>query len=825
MITNLIMNVSVIIPAFNAADTIGQTLQSLQAQTFKGWEAIVVDDGSTDHTREIAMVFAEKDPRIRIVSQTNGGESAARNKGISLASFDWLYFLDSDDWVFPTCLERLTEALAADATLDAVHCGWTSIAPDGSHIGNNSSLETGDLFNVFACRNIFPVHACMVRRSLVESVGCFDISFKICADWDLWQRVARARGRFGAIPDVLTFYRMRPEATWFDAQKYLAHGFRIVKQGHSPDPRVSSADPVHLYGLPKENLPRSLYHFTCWPAGIELGRGKDARPLLDALDGVRNPGIESELVAKGIFYGVLLPRCQPPSAWEGLWPIVEQNAGRFLDALEKQSEAAGLAQRVRSILEKMIEENSVDKLRARIEILQHERDQLKNRVEMLSNERDQINNLVDEREALIVRILRKPWVRLGLGLGLMKRPSEIKNDGSAEGNVSRPVVPPDDPDAGRIAIEPVNPSLGSGKAQEDQVSLGDLPEDRQRTALPRGQSVKRRFYQRALVLMYHRVTEACPDLWDLCVAPKHFAEHLEVLEAQAHPLSLTELLVSLDKGRVHDRTVVVTFDDGYADNLHQAKPLLERQGIPATFFLSSGCIGRDREFWWDELERLLFQPGTLPETLHLEISGSRRGWDLGEAAHWSADDVLRHRGWKFGAPLLSLRHGLFREIYQLLQPLPANEQWKVLEQIRTWANMKPAARPTHRTLSSREVIDLAQGGLVEIGSHTVTHPVLSALTIAAQREELERSKSDLEKLLNRTVTSFAYPYGGSHVYTTETVRAVRESGFQGACTTNEGIVHKGTDRFQLPRVMVFDWDGETFAEQLSRWFEELVDLS
>jgi len=744
------MNVSVIIPAFNAADTIGDTLLSLQSQTFKGWEAIVVDDGSTDRTGEIAKSFAEKDSRIRVVRQVNGGESAARNKGISLASFDWLYFLDSDDWVVPTCLEGLTDALAADATLDAVHCGWTSIAPDGSHIGEHFSLETGNLFNVFACRNIFPVHACMVRRSLVETVGCFDISFKVCADWDLWQRVARAGGRFGAVSDVLTFYRMRPGATWFDASKYLGYGVRIIKQGHSPDPRVPAADPVYLNGLPKEDLPRALYKFSCWPAGIALGAGKDARPLLNEFYGMKYPEIESEPVAEGIFYGALLPRCQPPSTWESFWPEIKNNVDRFLAALEGQTGASGLAQRVRSMLENMVEENSVEKLRSRIE---------------------RLNSRVDEQNALIERVLNKPWVRLGLRLGLMKRPSELK----------------------------------------------------QRTALTRDQAVKQKFYQRALILMYHRVTEDRPDPWELCVTPKHFAEHLEVLRDLAYPLRLSGLLESLDKGGLHDRTVVVTFDDGYADNLHQAKPILERHGIPATFFLSSGCIGSDREFWWDELEQLLFQPGTLPETLHLEISGSRREWNLGEAAHWNADDVLRHRSWKFGAPPLSRRHGLFREIYQILQPLPENAQWKVLEQIRAWTNVKPAVRATHRTLSSREAIDLAQGGLVEIGSHTVTHPVLSALTIAAQRDELAQSKLDLERLLNRTVTSFAYPYGGSHVYTTETVRAVRESGFQGACTTNEGIVHKGTDRFQLPRVMVFDWDGERFAEQLSRWFEELAD--
>ena len=95
-------------------------------------------------------------------------------------------------------------------------------------------------------------------------------------------------------------------------------------------------------------------------------------------------------------------------------------------------------------------------------------------------------------------------------------------------------------------------------------------------------------------------------------------------------MRLCHLVQNLREGKSQYRPLVVTFDDGYADNLYNAKPLLERYEIPATIFLTSGCIGQNREFWWDELDRMLLQPKTLPRALHLNIDGTTHDWDLGK---------------------------------------------------------------------------------------------------------------------------------------------------------------------------------------------------
>jgi peptidoglycan/xylan/chitin deacetylase (PgdA/CDA1 family) len=112
----------------------------------------------------------------------------------------------------------------------------------------------------------------------------------------------------------------------------------------------------------------------------------------------------------------------------------------------------------------------------------------------------------------------------------------------------------------------------------------------------------------ARILMYHRVAEVAVDPWELCVTPQHFAEHLEVLSKFARVVSLSQLTQELDAGKSIDRSIAITFDDGYGDNLLTAKPILEKSDLPATIFVANGYVEQQREYWWDELERLFFQP-------------------------------------------------------------------------------------------------------------------------------------------------------------------------------------------------------------------------
>ena len=327
---------------------------------------------------------------------------------------------------------------------------------------------------------------------------------------------------------------------------------------------------------------------------------------------------------------------------------------------------------------------------------------------------------------------------------------------------------------------------------------------------------KRRPENRGLILMYHRVANLYSDPWLLAVTPQRFAQHLEILRQHTKPMPLRQLFEGLLSGNVDDRAVAITFDDGYADNLYSAKPLLERYDFPATFFLTTGYIGCEREFWWDELERLFLQPRTLPDVLHVSLNGTMHQWRLGKAVNYSSEEAARQRRrWRARGGVSSSRHRLYYSLWNLLYSLREGERQRLLGELRAWAGSEPVVRPTHRSLSLDEVVRLAQGELIEIGAHTVTHPALAALPVASQREEILLSKARLEETLDRPVSSFAYPHGN---LAEETVGIVREAGFARACTTDANIVEESTDPFQLPRVHVQNWTGREFARGISRWF-------
>jgi len=320
---------------------------------------------------------------------------------------------------------------------------------------------------------------------------------------------------------------------------------------------------------------------------------------------------------------------------------------------------------------------------------------------------------------------------------------------------------------------------------------------------------------KALILLYHRVAELRLDPWSLGVTPQHFDEHLEVLREQARPLHLRQLTQALLENNLPDRSVVVTFDDGYADNLYNAKPALERYGIPATFFLISGYAGHSREFWWDELDRLLLQPGTLPETLRLDLDGNTHEWQLGEAAHYSEDDFWHHRNWRGWVEAPSPRHRFYLSLWEMLNLATESERRRLLDELQAWAAAEPAVHSTHRSLSLEEVMVLAEGPLVEIGAHTVTHPHLPSISVESQRDEIQRSKARLEDILGDSVRSFSYPHGS---LSAETIAIVRAVGFDCACSSLKAAVKSSTDRLQLPRRSVENLTGKTFAKQLSEWF-------
>lgn len=319
----------------------------------------------------------------------------------------------------------------------------------------------------------------------------------------------------------------------------------------------------------------------------------------------------------------------------------------------------------------------------------------------------------------------------------------------------------------------------------------------------------------ALILLYHRVGPAELDPWALSVSPEHFNEHLDVLCKHWNVSPLTRAIEALQSRRLPRRTVIVTFDDGYADNLYNAKPLLNRHDVPITVFLTTGQFGSGCEFWWDRIERILLGPDVLPEEFSIVANGRTSRWILGEGRYYPKD--LRRsdyeRRLKRGGAL-SNRLRFYYDVHRTLRTMSENERRTTLESLALWAGVPDQVHTDYRSLLSEEVSLLVDGELIEAGSHTVTHPVLSALPASAQLSELRESKCELEGLLGRQVKCFAYPYG---LCTLQTASLVGDEGFLCACSAQPGVLTYETCRFAMPRVKVEDWDGEELSRVLSEF--------
>lgn len=300
----------------------------------------------------------------------------------------------------------------------------------------------------------------------------------------------------------------------------------------------------------------------------------------------------------------------------------------------------------------------------------------------------------------------------------------------------------------------------------------------------------------SLALLYHRAASDSLDPWRLAVQPKHLAEHLEILAAHTRPTTATGFQRDQDRGRIQPRTTLVTFDDGYADLCSEVAPRLRAAGVPATMYIVSAAIDRDREFWWDALARALLGPESSSGMLRLEIAGRTHHWELTEDGQ---------------------RSEVHRQVWAALRDRPPAERDHLVEEVLAWAGLPVTARESHRTLRSAELAQLAADDLIEIGAHTSNHSRLAALAPEVQQREIADSRSVLEDFLSRPVTSFAYPHGGPDDVGPTTPGSVRAAGFRNAYLATPGCLRARSNRYRLPRLFVEDMDGAGFAALLWRY--------
>lgn len=337
--------VSIVIPCYNSEATLGETLDSLQEQTFHNWEAVVVNDGSTDRSESVIDSYCARDVRIRKVDQENQGLAGARNAGLLFARGQFVNFLDADDLLLPTMLQRMLERLREDESIGAVHCAWIYTDPKAEDRNWVCSIPSGpDLFYRLAHRNTFACHSILFRRSSLENAGDFDVTLRHCHDWDLWLRVARTGIRFGWISEPLVLYRMMPGSLSRNPFSFFEAGSEIIYRGHRRDPRVINASLEFVGGCKcnETESARLSWLMVCVGLAVGAGHPEQASLLMEKTLACSNVTITPETLG-AMRHALWFSARVSPWNWDALCRQVGRSLLVFLLREEERLKVPGFA--------------------------------------------------------------------------------------------------------------------------------------------------------------------------------------------------------------------------------------------------------------------------------------------------------------------------------------------------------------------------------------------------------------------------------------------------------------------------------------------------
>lgn len=290
------------------------------------------------------------------------------------------------------------------------------------------------------------------------------------------------------------------------------------------------------------------------------------------------------------------------------------------------------------------------------------------------------------------------------------------------------------------------------------------------------------------VFIFHRVLNSPDPLFPGEVDIAAFDEMLDWIGGAFNVMPLSTGLDALKAGTLPTRAAAITFDDGYADNLTNAAPLLKAHGMSATFFIATGFLDGGIMFNDMIIESVRRTPH---EALSLEALG---------LAHLPVNTTEDKRR-------------AIDAILDKVKFLPQAQRAEAAALVRDRASVE---LPTDLMLTSNELIRLRDCGM-EIGAHTMTHPILTRVSAEVAKAEIENGRDRLEELLGQRIRVFAYPNGKrGRDYSDEHVTMVRDAGFDYAMSTDWGVARQGTDLFQLPRFTPWDRSRLRFNARLAK---------
>jgi len=220
--------VSVIIPNYNHARYLGDAIQSVLDQLYRHVEIIVVDDGSSDNSREVVDNFGS---RIKSIWQRNQGLSAARNAGIQASNGDFIGVLDADDLYDPNYLSTLVPMLEADPGAYGIYCGYRFVDHQNRSLPQIEArdIPDGKLYDALLDGNFLVPESVLVRRQCYEKTNLFDDSLTACEDWDMWLRLSK-KYRFIGTDQILTRHRVLPGSMSSDPKKMFNNRLAVLNK-------------------------------------------------------------------------------------------------------------------------------------------------------------------------------------------------------------------------------------------------------------------------------------------------------------------------------------------------------------------------------------------------------------------------------------------------------------------------------------------------------------------------------------------------------------------------------------------------------------------
>lgn len=294
---------------------------------------------------------------------------------------------------------------------------------------------------------------------------------------------------------------------------------------------------------------------------------------------------------------------------------------------------------------------------------------------------------------------------------------------------------------------------------------------------------------RLCVVNYHRVLEKADPLLDTEPDLATFRWQMELLAEAFHVVPLSEALATLPTGRMPARTVCITFDDGYRSVHDLALPILKELNLPATVFVTSGCMD-DGRMWND---RIIAAIKDLPgDRLDLQDIG------LGNYPLGGMD----------------ARKQAVLKLTEASKYLPPAARDGLIERL---DGLVGGPRNSDLMLTRDMVANLARSG-IEIGGHTISHPILTSLDDDVSRQEIAGCKRELEAITGKPVRYFAYPNGKVGMdFDQRHVQMAKDAGYEAAFTTAVGAVTRSADLYQLPRSRPWDRKPFMFGLRLLRW--------